>query len=83
MSAYLYYSRHSVSHFTSSGDFIASAAAVIFGAVYMHWLVKHFGWASRSIALRVGAVALYGVVASLILFVYSLGFVCGVFGDCL
>jgi hypothetical protein len=83
MSVYLYYSRHSASHFTTKGDFIASAAGVVSGAICMHWLVKKFGWASRSMPFHVGAVVLYVVVASFILYVYSLEFVCSVFGDCL
>src|SRR3979490_1063722 len=81
MSVYLYYSRHSASHFTTRGDFIPSAAAVVSGAICMHWLIKKFGWTSRSIALHAGAVALYVVVASFVLFVYSPEFVCSVFRD--
>jgi hypothetical protein len=83
VSSYLYYSRiHNVGA-SSHGDELALFAAVAVGAVCVHFLARQLAWFNRRLWPNALLVVLYVVVATALLFFYSLGFVCAEFGACL
>jgi hypothetical protein len=83
VSTYLYVSRNHSNTSHDLGDFGALGVSVIAGAICMHFLGRCLGWFSRKVWTNVLVLAVYICVAMVLLFLYSLGFVCGMFGACL
>lgn len=75
-SIYLYYSRWPVRWFTTQTDLVVLAISVLLGLLFVINLSYDLKW-----KIIIGA--LYVVAAAFALGIYSLTFVCFVFGDCL
>lgn len=76
MSVYLWMSRWPTRWFTASSDWTALLLSVSVGLIFVPWLPV-------SAAMRVIFALLYFPIACLGLFLYTMGFVGAVFGDCL
>jgi hypothetical protein len=83
VSSYLYYSRTHLPINDTSGDLGALGAAVLVGAICIYFLGRLLGWFRRGAWVGVLVVAVYSCAAAGFLFMYTFGFVCGIFGSCL